>query len=173
MAINHEQLDKIRKSGLRPGIVGCFVYKQKILFVYSKEYKLWQLPQGGIDNGESIREAIFRELTEELGSFLDKQCEHEFVLFAENKVEFPKKNQGYRKLFTDDGTEVLMKGKKYFFITINAVNPDLKLKETEFDDYYWLTYAEAKDFCEKIYQKGKRRITEFALDKLYAKGVIK
>lgn len=172
MAISAEKLNRMRRSGFRPGIVGCFIYKKKILFMYSAKHDLWQLPQGGIDNKETIREAIFRELTEEMGDFLEKCCEHEFILFGENKIEFPKKNQGYRKLFTDEGKEVLMKGKKYFFIIINAHSPDVRLKKTEFDDYYWLHYSDAKKFAEKIYQKGKRRITEFAIERLYKKGVI-
>lgn len=172
MAISKEKLDEIRQSGFRPGIVGCFIYNKRVLMVYSHEFRLWQLPQGGIDNNETIREAIVRELTEELGEFVTKQCEEEYTLFGENKVEFPKKNHGNRPLQTDGGEELMMKGKKYFFIKIDAKNPDIRLKKTEFDDYYWLNYKDAKKFSATIYQRGKQRITNFALDRLHAKGYL-
>ena len=29
---------------------------------------IWQFPQGGIDNGEEVKEALFRELEEEIGT---------------------------------------------------------------------------------------------------------
>ena len=32
------------------------------------EYNLWQMPQGGIDEGEKPKDAAFRELEEETGS---------------------------------------------------------------------------------------------------------
>jgi hypothetical protein len=47
-----EEIDQIRNSGFRPQIVGCFLNNKKILFLYKKNHDLWQLPQGGIDNGE-------------------------------------------------------------------------------------------------------------------------
>lgn len=172
MVLSLEQLDGIRRSGFRPGVVGCFVYNKRILMVYSHEYRLWQLPQGGIDNNETIKQAIVRELTEELGEFVTKNCHETYRLFGENKVEFPKKNHGNRPLQSDQGEEFIMKGKKYFFILIDAKNPDIRVKKTEFDDYYWLNYKEAKQFAATIYQKGKRRITDFALDRLKQKGFI-
>lgn len=171
--ITLEKLDAIRSSGFRPGIVGCFLYEKRVLFVYHKKYSLWQLPQGGIENGELLGDALARELSEELGEhFILEQCEHSFDLFADNKVEFPKKEQGRRVLRTNDGKELIMVGKKYYFIAINVIDPELRLDETEFDDYYWLSYEESIRFCETIYQHGKRRITLFAIERMKEEGFI-
>ena len=42
----------------------------KLLFCRRCESDNWQFPQGGIDNGEDVTEAMYRELYEEVG--LDK-----------------------------------------------------------------------------------------------------
>ena len=42
-----EELDALRKEGIRPSVVGCFINNKKLLLVYQKTFNLWQLPQGG------------------------------------------------------------------------------------------------------------------------------
>jgi len=167
-----EQINEIRSHGFRPGIVGCFVHQKKVLFMYDKQYNLWQLPQGGIDNNEDVRDAVQREMKEEVGEFLTKYCTDDYVLVGRNKVEFPPKNHGKRELQTDAGQSVLMRGKFYFFVRINAHSSTLHLEKTEFDDYKWLSYAEAKKEARSMYQRGKQRVTLFALDILKQRGDI-
>ncbi len=41
--------------------------KQQVLLAKRHLQESWQLPQGGIDSGESDLEALFRELDEEVG----------------------------------------------------------------------------------------------------------
>ena len=48
-----QEIDAIRKEGMRPQVVGCFVSNKKTLLVYSEKYNLWQFPQGGIDNTDT------------------------------------------------------------------------------------------------------------------------
>ena len=70
----------------------------------------WQFPQGGIDEGESPKEALFRELEEEIGTNeIEILCEH--PKWLEN--DFPKsiaknhfKKGAYAKVlkyFKDEG----------------------------------------------------------------------
>ena len=43
--------------------------KKRIFMAERSDIKtVWQFPQGGIDKGESAREALFRELKEEIGT---------------------------------------------------------------------------------------------------------
>jgi 8-oxo-dGTP pyrophosphatase MutT (NUDIX family) len=153
-----EEINKIRKSGYRPQVVGCFLNNKKILFLYKNKYKIWQLPQGGIDNRESIKEAIVREMTEELGENFTASIKA-YSLFGHDKIKFPVESMNSRNLKTDQGKKITMKGKKYFFIKIDYSNFDLNIKETEFDDFKYLNYEEAINLSKKIYQPGKRRIT--------------
>lgn len=161
-----EQLDQIRQKGFRPNIVGCFTYDKKILFVYNAEYKLWQFPQGGINNRETIDQAFAREMHEELGPNVLNNCEENLYHIGFNKIEFPKEKQNQKELITDTGKKMFMKGKHYFFLVIKKTNPELNIKNTEFDKYKWETYDEAITTANSIYQPGKKRITIHSLDLL-------
>jgi len=162
-----QYFDSLRVEGLRPQIVACFLNKNRILFFFKKEHELWQLPQGGIDNRENIEKAFVREMSEELGKNFLLSCEIVSIsLIHENKIHFAEDKWNVKELFTDTGNPVSMKGKNYFFLAVEIEHPDIKIEETEFDDFRWLTYDEALDVSEKIYQKGKQRITIKALSAL-------
>lgn len=157
-----EDINLIRRSGFRPQVVGCFLNNKKILFLFKKEHNLWQLPQGGVDNGETLEEAMIREMNEELGSnFLENAGTDSII--GMDEIEFPSETKNSRELKTDDGKSVFMKGKKYFFVAVNAKTEHLDIKETEFDDYRWCGNIKASELTALIYQSGKRRITEKAL----------
>ncbi len=166
-----KKINEIRKSGFRPQVVGCFLFNKKILFVFDDEYKLWQLPQGGIDNHEIIEKAGIREMTEELGDDFISGLELGEII-SENVVEFSPHKQGIRELKTDEGNDVFMLGKRYFFVVMVPKKDKLNLDQTEFDEYKWLNFSEALDFAQTIYQKGKRRITIKAIQSLHKKGFI-
>lgn len=170
--LSFKDIDQIRNQGLRPQIVGCFVNDQKILFLFKKEYDLWQLPQGGIDNKETLEQATKREMIEELGNNFISQCDKNYELIGEDTISFPPSTQGTRELINDEGKKIYMKGKEYFFMLINSRKTDLEIKETEFDDYKWLSYDEAIKLTDSIYQTGKKRITAKILNLLHDQNKI-
>lgn len=162
-----QYFDSLRADGLRPQIVACFLRDKKILFFFKKDHDLWQLPQGGIDNRENIEKAFVREMIEELGkNFLQHSEITSINLTHEAKIDFSEDKWNVKELFTDEGTPVSMRGKNYFFLAIEIENPEIKIGETEFDDFRWCSYDEAVDLSQKIYQKGKKRITLEALSVL-------
>ncbi|MCX6761837.1 MAG: NUDIX domain-containing protein [Candidatus Moranbacteria bacterium] len=165
-------IDQIRNGGFRPQIVGCFLHDKKILFFYKREYDLWQLPQGGIDNGEDIEIAFFREMREEIGSEFIEVCDKNISLFGEDKVEFPAHSQDSRELKNDAGKVIFMKGKKYFFVFVNTDTNAIDISQSEFDDFKWVSFEEGLVLCEKMQQKGKKRITLGALEKLRDLGLL-
>ncbi len=166
-----QKIDKIRQQHLRPEVVGCVLYNKKLLFVYDQKHQLWQLPQGGINNKENIQEAIKREMQEELGESFSKKLKIN-SLVGDDKIIFPSSQTNTRHLQTDQGKDVAMKGKKYFFIAIDASQQNLDISNTEFDDYKWFSYDSAMLFTNIIYQKGKRRLTKNILETLRNKWLI-
>ena len=152
-------LNNDRKEGLRPSVVCCCVNEKQLLMLHKKEYNLWMLPQGGINNKESVEDALFRELEEEMGTAFVKNCEREFLVFGEDVIEFLPGKHGVDALKTDDDEEVEMIGKKFYFCGVACLNKEFDIKKTEFSDYFWLAHSGAKGLADKIYQRGKRRVT--------------
>ncbi|MCK5080959.1 MAG: NUDIX domain-containing protein [Candidatus Moranbacteria bacterium] len=163
-----EIIDKIRQKSFRPQVVGCFLNNNKILFLYKKKHNLWQFPQGGINNRETVHQAITREMIEELGENFVKNCDFSnFEIIEEDQIEFPQKYQGSRELETDTGQKMEMKGKRYLFIKIQVNVSKIDIDQTEFDDYQWLNSKQAFSLASQIYQTGKKRTTLKALKALH------
>lgn len=88
----------------------------------------WQLPQGGVEEGEAVEEAMYRELAEEIGTNdvsiigqLPKVLRYEWPEHL-----YPR---GYR------GQE-----QTYFLVRLNAgATINLKTKKPEFDQVEWLS----------------------------------
>jgi 8-oxo-dGTP pyrophosphatase MutT (NUDIX family) len=159
-----QELDTIREKGLRPEVVGCFVSNKKLLFVHDEEWKIWQIPQGGIEPGETPSETLNREMHEELGENFVNKCDKCIVigrcaLMGEDHIYFSTS----KVVKTSDGREIPMTGKEYFFYAIETPSQDLNIKETEFNRHAWLPYEKAVELAEGISQKGKQKITKEAV----------
>jgi putative (di)nucleoside polyphosphate hydrolase len=93
----------------------------------------WQFPQGGIDEGESAKEALFRELEEEIGTN-DIQIIAEFPHWL--KYDFPKNLA--KKMYPYDGQI-----QKYFLVRLNPkAKINLQTKEPEFLEYKFVSYGD-------------------------------
>ena len=63
-----------KKPQYRPNVAMIIVSnnypEQKEIFIAQRNdlLDIWQFPQGGIDQGEEVKEALFRELEEEIGT---------------------------------------------------------------------------------------------------------
>ncbi|WP_295071638.1 RNA pyrophosphohydrolase [Tabrizicola sp.] len=113
----------------------------------------WQMPQGGIDDGEKPREAAYRELWEETGVTRDK-------------VEFVAKTHGW--VTYDLPTELLGKvwgGKfrgqrqKWFLFRFKGTDSDIKIasEHPEFSTWRWILADEMVEsivpFKRAVYDK--------------------
>lgn len=168
-----EKLDQCRKEGFRPGVVACLICDKKILLVYKEDYKLWQLPQGGINNSEEPEAALERMLGEELGEDFVKNVSFDDIAYVdEDQMEFKPGRHEVKQLTDDSGNEVNMLGKVYFFAALNVSDDTLDITKTQYDEHFWMSYMEANFLAEKIYQLGKRRITVKVLGILNNLGII-
>ena len=63
-----------KKDSYRPNVAMIIVSnnypEKKEIFIAQRNdlLDIWQFPQGGIDNGEEVQEALFREMEEEIGT---------------------------------------------------------------------------------------------------------
>ncbi len=125
----------------------------------------WQLPQGGIDKGETPHEAVMRELYEEVGT---------------RKAEIIQETKEW--LYYDLPSEVLARKKvnrwggqrqKYFALRFLGADSDVDLEvhHPEFVDWRWIELAElpalAVPFKVGVYEQV---VTEFrpVIEKLRA-----
>ena len=132
------------KKNFRPNVAAIILsskYPQKCeIFIASRIdiSNAWQFPQGGIDDGESIKEALFRELEEEIGT-RDVEIIAEYPTWV--SYEFPRIIA--QKMYPYDGQKqkyYLVKLKKGAKININTETP-------EFSEY---KFVSSKEIYEHI-----------------------
>lgn len=109
---------------------------------------VWQFPQGGIDKGEEVQEALFREMEEEIGT-------KDAIIIAEYpewiSYDFPSKIANKMKPY---------KGQiqRYFLMKFeNNVKINLATKHPEFSAYKFVNVDEILDhtahFKKPVYEK--------------------
>ena len=110
----------------------------------------WQFPQGGIDEGEEIIDALRREIREELG--LPPQCYEPVRCRNGYRYEFP---PHHRRNGTWDGQE-----QTYFLCRFLGNDRDIDLNQPhpEFAAYQWIAPADFRlswvpDFKRSVYRQ--------------------
>ena len=119
----------------------------------------WQFPQGGIDKSESPKEALFRELKEEIGT-------NQVDIIAEYpkwiSYDFP--HQIVKKMYPYDGQV-----QKYFLVRLQKQSKiNINTKEPEFDAY---KFVEVKDLFDYI-TYFKRPVYKQVLEYFKRKGYL-
>jgi len=128
---------------------------QKLFFLAKRKgiRRAWQFPQGGIDGEETPREALLRELKEEIGT-------DEVEIIAEYpewiRYDFPNTNSD--KMYPYKG-----QNQKYFLVKLKdsaVINLDIETPP-EFEDYIFVTEQEL--FKKALFMKRKayKRVIEY------------
>lgn len=130
-----------RKERNTSGIL--FIYDSKVLLVYQTDNR-WSYPKGGIDKGETKREAAIRETEEEVGVILPS----DIIMKSKKNVAFTNKE-----------------GKKYFYFSyeLNAeefekyfdssdIIPKSKLQAKEIIEAKFVPFEKAKKILDKRFK---------------------
>lgn len=109
---------------------------------------IWQFPQGGIDEGESAEEALFRELEEEIGT-RDVEIIAEFPEWI--SYDFPSHIAAKMKPFAGQT-------QRYYLVRLNEkANININTEIPEFSDYKFVDFSELSKytahFKRHVYEK--------------------
>lgn len=125
-----------KKDLYRPNVAMILVSsnypeKKEIFIAQRNDLKgIWQFPQGGIDKGEEVEEALFRELEEEIGT---KEAEiiGEYPKWI--SYDFPEKISKKMKPFKGQT-------QRYFVLKLKQnAKINLDTEHPEFDDYKFVS----------------------------------
>jgi len=126
--------------------------KVEILIAKRNDVNAWQFPQGGIDEGETPKEALYRELKEEIGT-------DEVEIIAEMpewlSYDFPKTIA--KKMYPYDGQT-----QKYFLVRLkNGAKVDVNTKIPEFTDYKFVPLKEVFNYVKSFKRPVYKKVLEY------------
>ena len=128
--------------------------KQQILYLLLKRklhWKGWEFPKGGVDRGETMRQAVLREVKEETGQKPLKIKDHRIS----GKYKYPK--------FLDDRPDKI--GQTYHIFSVELKSKTIKFDKVEHSGYKWLKFKDALPKLKWPNQKKGLRAVEKDLTK--------
>ncbi len=143
-----------RLKSYRPNVAAIIVApeypEKKRIFVGERSdiEGVWQFPQGGIDKGESSKEALFRELEEEIGT-----AKVEIVAKYPEWITYDFPEKVARKMKPYKGQK-----QRYYLVRLKkSAVINLETKHPEFKDYRFVELEHLFDdiahFKKPVYQE--------------------
>lgn len=165
--IDHEE-PVFDDDGYRPN-VGIIITNQdsKVFWARRISGDGWQFPQGGIDEGETVLDAMYRELEEETG-FLATDVK--LIARTESwlRYDLPDRFLNGSRM-PESSLKARFKGQKQVWFLLRLMNegiePNFELNDSpEFDDWCWINYWKAADrvvdFKRDVYKKALKELAE-------------
>ena len=118
----------------------------------------WQFPQGGIDNGETPEEALFRELKEEIGT-------DEVTIVAEYpswvSYDFP-------QAVAERMAPFIGQRQKYFLVKLKkGAKINIKTKIPEFSSYKFVPSSKLNDYITFFKRTVYKKVLKYFKDEGY------
>ncbi|GGI69478.1 RNA pyrophosphohydrolase [Shewanella gelidii] len=155
----------IDSDGFRAN-VGIIVCNKQGQVMWARRFgqHSWQFPQGGVDDGETAEQAMYRELYEEVGL----KPEHVQILTSTRswlRYRLPK------RLIRQDSKPVCIGQKqKWFLLQLKSQESAINLNSSghpEFDDWRWVSYwypvRQVVSFKREVYRKVMKEFASTTL----------
>lgn len=159
----------IDEKGYRHGVGIILVNAKRQVFIAKRIGKLaWQFPQGGIKKNETIEEAMFRELKEEIGLHMDDVK----ILGVSKrwlKYRLPKR-------LIRHYSQPICIGQKQKWFLLQLTNSDARIDLTatdkpEFDSWAWVSYwyplTQVVAFKRRVYNLAMKEFARIVLSKRF------
>lgn len=152
----------IDENGYRAN-VGIIISNQRGQVLWARRIggaDAWQFPQGGVDQGETPEDAMYRELYEEVGLSKD-QVKVVAVTSSWLNYKLPKQ-------FIRENQSPLCIGQKqkWFLLELLAEDSAVNLMQSdtvEFDDWQWVSYwyplNQVIDFKRDVYRRALKELS--------------
>jgi putative (di)nucleoside polyphosphate hydrolase len=163
------------KEGYRPN-VGIILLNQHNEVFWGKRIgqKSWQFPQGGIQHGENPKQAMFRELKEEVGLL----PEHvQLIGRTKDWIRYDVPEEFLRRNPVQKNRRAAYKGQKqiWFLLRLVGTEADISLLDTnhpEFDDWkwhsYWVELDAVIEFKREVYRLALSELARYLSKKNHA-----
>lgn len=148
-----DKFSNISKLPYRPGVGMMIINKYKEIFVAKRidtKMQAWQMPQGGINLGETPSRAALREMKEEIGT-------SNASIIAESKIWYRYDIPPFLISRLWDGQYKGQK-QKWFLLKFEGDDSDINIKTTnpEFCEWKWTDISNLTDiivpFKRKLYE---------------------
>lgn len=151
---------KIYRPNVAAVIVSANYPEKKEVFIARRSdiLEAWQFPQGGIDEGESPKEALFRELEEEIGTdAVEIVAEYPDWI----SYDFPEKVAKRMKPFQGQK-------QRYYLVKLDA-NAEINLatKHPEFDKYKYIGVDELDTIAASFKLDVYKQVVKYFKDEGY------
>ena len=153
----------IDEEGYRPNVAIVILNgENKVLWAKRVAEDAWQFPQGGVNEGESPKDAMYRELMEEVGLTPDHV---EIIGQTKNwlRYDVPRKwlrRDGYNRY----------KGQKQIWFLLKFIGKDSDIfltnsEKPEFDSWrwnnFWSPLEQVIDFKSEVYKKALNELSSY------------
>ncbi len=133
--------------------------KGEVLWARRVGQDAWQFPQGGIQEGESAKQALFRELKEEVG-LTEKDVEVVACTRGWLRYRLPQ-----RLLRRDSKPLCIGQKQKWFLLRMLADDADVRFdndEKPEFDSWQWVSYwyplGQVIPFKREVYRRALKEL---------------